>query len=217
MKVGASPLLRELHGGGLSPLGSGITPLGGALYPLGGGIGPLGGSLSPLGGSVMAMGGAFGRKNVGFARGIRELYQLPVSHRMSGGGIMDSLKSAARSLSKKLPNSVKSAAKEVAKTAIAQATPLVEAQVQKGISRLPTAAQPFAQLGVSEAKKQATRGRKKIGMGVSEEAGLTPGQINAIAMDAAKGAKRAPAMDRHEYALLRNVVAAKTGRGMRKV
>ncbi len=196
------------------PLGGGITPLGGALYPLGGSLSPLGGA--QCGGAILAMGGAFGRKNVGFAQGLRELYQLPVSHRMSGGGIMDSLKSAARTLSKKMPNSLKSAAKEVAKTAIAQASPLVEAQIQKGISKMPAAAQPFAQMGVSAAKTQATRGRKKIGLGVSEEAGLTPGQINAIAMDAAKGAKRAPMMDRHEYSLLRNVVAAKTGRGMRK-
>jgi ribosomal protein S20 len=163
------------------------------------------------------MGGAFGRTGVSFAQGLRELYQLPVSHRMSGGGIMDSLTSAARSISKKMPNSVKSAAKSLATSAIAQATPLIESQVQKGISKMPAAAQPFAQMGVSAAKSQVTRGRKKIGLGVSEEAGLTPGQINAIAMDAAKGAKRAPMMDRHEYALLRNVVAAKTGRGMRKV
>jgi ribosomal protein S20 len=210
MKVGASPLLREMHGGGLSPLGGGLSPLGGSLYPLGGGI-------TPLGGAVMSVGGAFGRNRMGFASGIRELYQLPVSYRMSGGGLMDSLKSAARSITKKLPNSLKSAAKEIGKTALDQATPLIESQINKGISKLPAAAQPFAQLGVTAAKKQATRGRKKIGMGVSEEAGLTPGQINAIAMDAARGAKRAPAMDRHEYALLKNVVAAKTGRGVRKL
>jgi ribosomal protein S20 len=209
---GAAPLL------GRQMSGRGISPLGGMVTVVGGGITPLGGSLYPLGGA------RFGRMLMRPSMGINEIMRLPISQQMYGNGIVDSFKSAARSISKKVPSSLKSAASSAISSAVKSATPMVEAQIQKGISKLPSAAQPFAQMGVEVGKQQAKKGvaraRSAIGMGTSELGALSAGQLNMLAQEAAKGTRRAPIMDRHQFSVLRNVVSTKAatrGSGIKKL
>lgn len=204
--------MRELHGAGVTPFGGAIALMGGSgLYPLGGRM--CGQGLYPLGGA------RFGRTLMPFAMGMNEFGKLPMAYQMRGNGLIDSFKSAARSIVKKLPNSVKTAAVNLAKSAAAEVAPMAEAQIQRGISKLPASAQPFAQMGVSAAKKAGrvgvTRARKSVGLGVSEEPAPSPKQISFVASEAAKGTRRAPIMDKHEYNILRNVAKSKAmeGRG----
>ncbi len=213
---GAAPLLgRQMAGRGITPLGGMVSVLGGMC---GNGITPLGGSLYPLGGAK------FGRAMLRPSVGMNEIMRLPISQQMYGQGILDSLKSAARSISKKVPSSLKKAARSAASSAIKSATPMVEAQIQKGISQLPSSLQPIAQMGVEvgkqQAKKGVTRARKAVGMGVSELGALSPGQLNMLAEEAAKGTRKAPIMDRHQFSVLRNVVSTKAatrGSGIKKL
>lgn len=201
--------MRELHGAGLSPLGGAIAAMGGGgLYPLGG---MKAGGLYPLGGA------RFGRKLMPFAMGQNEFNRLPIAYQMRGEGIVDSFKSAARSIVKKMPNSVKTAAVGLAKAAAKEIAPIAEKQVQRGISKLPVSVQPLAQASLAVAKTQGktavSRARKSVGLGVSEEPATTPKQISFIASEAAKGKRRAPTLDKHEYSLLKNVSKAMEGRG----